>query len=137
MKRLILLIFLGLIPLSLAQAKDATPKSYEQGTLLDIQETKETHTEYVTQRNSDGTTTTKAKSDTTPIYHITVKVGDLVYVGRFKPMWSFSKKPPWIIGDPISVRFEKNKMYLKKPDGKEMKTKIEKRIRASAWPPPR
>ena len=63
---------------------------------------------------------------------ITVRLGDLVLVGECIGTRHFSACTPgdWIVGDPIEVRVEKGNMYLKKPNGKELKTKIVKRVRA-------
>lgn len=123
------LVSLGMIPTQ-GVAKDKTPPVYEQGKLLDIQETEKTSTSYRTVKQKDGSSITEPITDTQKIYHISVQVGDLIYVGRYAPAFSFSKVPGWIIGDPIQVRFNKNKMILQRPGGKELKTSIEKRYRA-------
>lgn len=117
-------------PLSLS-AKDNAPKSYETGKLLDTQESKETRViSYNTTKNKNGSTVTTPVMDTVKLYDISVKVGDMTYVGRYEPTWSFSKRPNWVIGDPIEVRIDKDRMYIKKPDGKKLKTKVVKRIRS-------
>ena len=128
------ILFIWLLPAVMVPTegvtKDKAPPVYEQGKLLDIQETEKTSTSYRTVKQKDGSSITEPVTDTQKIYHISVQVGDLIYVGRYAPTFSFSKVPGWIIGDPIQVRFNKNKMILQKPGGKELKTSIDKRYRA-------
>jgi hypothetical protein len=55
-------------------------------------------------------------------------VEDLIYTGetRSKDIREF------IVGDPVDVRLDDNNMYLKRPDGKEVKAKILTKARASS-----
>jgi len=115
-------------------AKDKTPPTYQQGKLLDIHETKDQRTTYTTTKQSNGSTVTTPTTTEDKHYFIAVQAGDLVYVGKYTPMF-FGKPGDWIIGDPIDLRFDGNKMILKKPNGKELKTKIEKRIRVADYQP--
>ncbi|MFO1463914.1 MAG: hypothetical protein U1F66_09040 [bacterium] len=115
-------------------AKDKAPKEYQQGKLLDLQEKKDKTTTYTTTKQSDGTTVTTPTTTEQKHYFITVQSDDLVYVGEYTPMF-FGKPGDWIIGDPIEVRFDGNKMILRKPNGKELKAKIQKRIRAADYRP--
>jgi len=114
------------------QAKDKTPPTYEQGKLLDIQEHKDKTTSYTTTKQKDGTSVTTPTTSEEKHYFITVQAGDLVYVGEYTPIF-FGKPGDWIVGDPIDVRFDGNKMILRKPNGKELKAKIKKRIRAGDY----
>jgi len=127
-----LILVLLTAPAGAAAAKDNSPKQYESGKLLDIQEKKEKTTTYVTQKQSNGRSVTTPQTNEEKHYFITVKAGDLVYVGEYTPMF-FGKPGDWIIGDPIDVRFDGNNMLLKKPNGKELKAKIRKRIRAEEY----
>lgn len=115
-------------------AKSSAPKEYQQGKLLNIHETKDQTTTYTTRKNSDGSTTTTPTTSDQKHYFIAVQVADLVYVGEYSPMF-FGKPGDWIIGDPIQVRFDGNSMILAKPNGKELKTKIKKRIRQADYTP--
>ncbi len=115
-------------------AKNKEPPAYQQGKLLDIQEKKDKTTTYTTTKQKDGKTVTTPTTTEEKHYFITVQSGDLVYVGEYTPMF-FGKPGDWIIGDPIDVRFGGNKMILRKPNGKELKTKIQKRIRAAEYQP--
>ena len=115
-----------------AAAKSKPPQTYEQGKLLDIQEKKDKTTTYTTTKRSDGSTVTTPRTTEEKHYFLTVQAGDLVYVGEYTPMF-FGKPGDWIIGDSIEVRFDNNHMILRKPNGKELKAKIKKRIRASEY----
>ena len=81
----------------------------------------------------DGRTVTTPVEDKQKHYFITVQLADMVYVGEYTPAF-FGKPGDWVIGDPISVRLDGNNMYLQKPNGKELKSKIRKRIRAAEAP---
>ncbi|MDX1387010.1 MAG: hypothetical protein R3257_05425 [bacterium] len=96
----------------LGQAKDKPPPQYQAATLKEIRETKEPQTEY---KN---------------LYHIKVELGDEIIVGRWSPTFSFGKPPAWTVGQPVQIRIQKNHMWLQKPNGKELKTKIEERSQA-------
>ncbi len=126
-------IFLGFA--SPVLAKDKAPKEYQQGKLLNIEEKDEIQTSYITQKQSGGGTVTTPVENKEKHYFITVQAQDMVYVGEYTPAF-FGKPGDWVIGDPISVRFDGKNMILQKPNGKELKTKIQKRIRATEAPPP-
>jgi hypothetical protein len=122
-------LFLFAVPLG---AKDKAPKDYQQGKLLNIEEKDTVQTSYISQKQSDGRTVTTPVENKEKHYFITVQLSDMVYVGEYTPAF-FGKPGDWIIGDPIDVRLDGNKMVLRKPNGKELK-KIQKRIRASEAP---
>jgi len=78
----------------------------------------------------------KVVGDTSVLRHendMSVQIGDVIYVGQCEETRHFSSCRPgmWIIGDMIDVRIENDHMYLKKPDGAEVKTRIVKRVRAN------
>lgn len=129
MIRRLSLIALLLLLAAPAAAKNQAPKEYQQGKLLNIEEKDTVQTTYVTQKQGNETVT-RPVEDKQKHYFITVQVADMVYVGEYTPAF-FGKPGDWIIGDPIQVRFDGNKMILQKPNGKELKSKIQKRIRAS------
>jgi len=129
------LIAISLMLGSPASAKDKAPKEYQQAKLLNLEERDEVETSYVSEKQSGGRTVMRPVTNTVKHYFITVQDGDMVYVGEYTPAF-FGKPGDWVIGDPISVRFDKNNMILQKPNGKELKSKIRKRIRASEWSAP-
>lgn len=127
-----LLLLLLLLP-PLALAKDKAPKEYQQGKLLNIEEKDTVQTTYISQKQSDGRTVTTPVEDKQKHYFISVQLVDMIYVGEYTPAF-FGKPGDWVIGDPIKVRLDGNNMILQKPNGKELKSKIRKRIRAAEAP---
>ena len=89
----------------------AESKSYQTGKLLDVE-------------------VKVYDNDRADYYYITVQLGQMTYVGEYRAafLWSYEPKE-WVVNDPIEVRFEKDKMFIKRPNGKELKTKVVKRIR--------
>jgi hypothetical protein len=97
----------------------AADKVYQKGKYLDV--------------NSQAYQ--KLVGDTSVMRHendLSVQIGDLIYIGQCEEKRHFSSCRPgaWVIGDLIDVRIDKDSMYLKKPDGGELKTRIVKRVRA-------
>jgi hypothetical protein len=64
-------------------------------------------------------------------YRLSVQLGDMVYVGSYWPRtrWSYSPTD-FIVNDPVQVKIEGKHMYVKRPDGKELKTTVIQRVRA-------
>ncbi len=55
----------------------------------------------------------------------------MIYVGSYWPRTRWSYEPSdFIVNDAIDVRLDQKHMYIKRKDGKELKTKIVQRIRA-------
>jgi Protein of unknown function (DUF2934) len=60
---------------------------------------------------------------------IVVKVNGVQYIGEYSPEASDSYVPgEFDPGAPIPVRFEGDKMFVKRPNGKELETRIVKKI---------
>jgi hypothetical protein len=58
-------------------------------------------------------------------YRLSVQIGDMVYVGSYWPRWRWSYAPTdFIVNDPVESRLDGKHMYLKRADGKELKTEI-------------
>jgi hypothetical protein len=56
---------------------------------------------------------------------IVVKVEGVRYVGEYSPALSDGYAPgEWGRGDAVSVRFQGDKMYARRPNGKELETRI-------------
>lgn len=105
----------------------AAEKQYQTGKLVDVES--EGYSRLVGNASTGSSTSIR--------YHenrISVQAGDTIYVGECtqKPHWSSCKPGDWVIGDPIEFRIEKGHLWLKKPNGKELKTKIVKRVRVEA-----
>lgn len=149
--RLCLLIVVLLLPSSL-EAKTA-PKVYQTGLLKDIQIDSQTQTSYVSSGSSSSygsatttssfaakqassfssaSTSTNSFGTLTPVtsvkntYYFQVKLNELTYLTAFTPQWRQSIDTNWIIGKPVKVRLneKRNRMYIQKPSGKDLKTKI-------------
>jgi len=66
-------------------------------------------------------------------YRLSVQIGNMVYVGSYWPRWRWSYTPTdFIENNPVEARFEGKHMYLKRPDGKELKTEIIRRVHADS-----
>ncbi|MBX7148748.1 hypothetical protein K1X76_06640 [bacterium] len=97
---------------------------YEEALLMNI--------EYVQDKTPNGTTITRVneyqietRDNYSPsAYFFTFKKGDVLYVTRY---WDgiFKKDPTeFVINDKIWVRESGKKIYIKRPNGKEMKTTV-------------
>jgi hypothetical protein len=130
-----------LINISASSAKDLPPV-YLNGLLLNIDIDKQVQTSYVNNGSSTTSATQNNKNKTrintnhyeslTPVtsikntYYFEIKIGDLEYQTSFTPIWGNETDTNWVIGKPIQVRLndEKNRLYLLRPNGEELKTKI-------------
>jgi hypothetical protein len=58
---------------------------------------------------------------------VVVKVNGIDYVGEYSFAAADGYHPgEFSAGDPVAVRFEEDRMYVKRPNGKELETKIVK-----------
>lgn len=139
-RSLCIILFL-LINISATSAKDLPPV-YLNGLLLNIDIDKQVQTSYVNNGSSNTDVKKNNKNKTkintyhyeslTPVtsikntYYFEIKIGDLEYQTSFTPIWGNETDTNWVIGKPIQVRLndEKNRLYLLRPNGEELKTKI-------------
>ncbi len=93
----------------------STHTQYQSGKLLDVSDD---------ERLDEGTTMRWA------VYK--VQVGDIVYTARGERLRHHSGDAGHglVVGDEVQVAVEDDKIFLKRPDGKEIKAKIVKRTRA-------
>ena len=105
-------------------------KAYQKGKLLDISE------EHLAPRVVGSGGVVVSKNQTAVSY--VVELNGIVYVGERVERGKGVAAPgaEWIIGDPIEIRFDKDKMLLARPNGKELETKIVKKSRAQKENPP-
>jgi len=103
-----------------ASAKDK-PKIYQTGKLLDV----------AVEDVSRGTAVIGGMAAPIPgrLYLFKVQLQDLVYFVEYKA-GKLSYKPAWVVNDPIGLRIEKDRMFLKRPDGKELEVAIVKTVRS-------
>jgi len=105
-------------------AKDKT-KTYQTGKLLDV--TVEDASKGTTVNVSSGTAVI-ATPIPGSVYTFKIQLAGLVYVSEYKA-GKRSYKPEWIVNDPIELRVERDKMFLKRPDGKELEVAVIKKER--------
>lgn len=101
--------------------------SYQTGTLIDI-----THQDSsrIIGSTQDGNGSVTSVTDRE--YNISVKVGDMTYVGSYWPRFRWSYEPTdFVVNSEVKVRLTKKEMFLLRGDRKELKTRIIKRISAS------
>jgi hypothetical protein len=139
-RSLYLILFL-LINISATSAKELPPV-YLNGLLLNIDIDKQVQTSYVNNGSSNTDVKNNNKNKTkintyhyeslTPVtsikntYYFEIKIDDLKYQTSFTPIWGNETDTNWVIGKPIQVRLndDKNRLYLLRPNGEELKTKI-------------
>jgi hypothetical protein len=99
--------------------------SYQSGKLLSVTDSSSNR---VVGNSQTGTVT----SVTDVEYRLSVQIGDMVYVGSYWPRWRWSYSPTdFVVNDPVQVKIDGKHMYLKRPDGKELKTEIVRRVHAN------
>lgn len=118
-------ILLALVLLVAATPAFTKNKTYQTGTLLD--QTFEDTSQSASVRVSSGTAVVGS-----PIpgrtYTFRIRVEDLVYVAEYKA-GKRSYLPECIVNDPIELRVQKDRMFLKRPDGKEVEVEVVKKER--------
>ena len=115
-----LILGLTLAMLATAVLGLAAEKVYQKGKYLDVNS-------QAYQKNVGDNSVLRHEND------LSVQIDNIVYVGQCEETRHFSSCRPgtWIIGDLIDVRIDKDYMYLRKPDGGEVKTRIVKRVRVN------
>ena len=64
-----------------------------------------------------------------PHLAVVIKVNGTRYVGEYQPDSSDGYSPgEFAVGSSVAVRLERGKMFIKRPNGKELETRIIKRI---------
>lgn len=104
----------------------AADKVYQKGKYLDVNSQAY---QRVVSNPSSGSSISVLRHEN----DLSVQIEDLIYVGQCEEKAHFSSCRPgtWIIGDMIDVRIDKDNMYLRRPDGGEVKTRIVKRVRVN------
>lgn len=113
-----------------ATSLPATEKTYVKGKLVDIGSLK-TKTPIQVQNNGAAPLIVSAENEE---YTISVQLGDLIYTGRYQV--KVYKPEGWTVNDSVDVRFEGDKMFIRRPDKpeKEIKMKIFKKVRVATPP---
>ncbi len=126
-----ILICLILVTCTLVWAGEA--KVYQQAKLLDYSSEDRSMYNYTTYNNY-GTLLTVPNRYNFKDYFIIIGLGDLVIMGSYTAKFRWTYKPNWIIGDIVNVRIDGDKLFIQRPDGKELKTTIVKRSRVIPEP---
>lgn len=64
-------------------------------------------------------------------YRMNVELNGVIYVCSYWPRWRWSYEPnDFVVNDAIDVRISGKHLFIKRPNGKELKTAIIRRIRA-------
>ena len=112
--------------LATAALCSAADKSYEKGKYLDVDS--QAYQKIISNPSNGGSMSVLRHEN-----DMSIQIDDVIYVGQCEEKKHFSSCRPgtWIVGDMIDVRIDKDHMYLKKPDGGEVKTQIVKRVRVN------
>ncbi|MCP5464727.1 MAG: hypothetical protein H7A33_06865 [Deltaproteobacteria bacterium] len=132
MKQFVTFVFLLLTLFVTNTAWSKKDVSYQVGVLKDISIKTQNRTRYVQTGYHVGSVFvgTVPVTSTSSHYLVQVQVDDLLYMATYNPNVFKTYKPnEWVVNDPIQVRFRKNDMYLLRPDGREMKAKVVKKVR--------
>jgi hypothetical protein len=104
-------------------------KEYQTGKFVDLNS--EGYNKLISNPSTGDAITVRRREN-----FLSIQLGDLVLVGECvtkENMLGRIHNPcqpeNWVVGDPIQVRINGNLMYLKKENGKEVKTRIVKRVR--------
>lgn len=63
-------------------------------------------------------------------YCLAVDAGEMTFLSRYDAYWSHAFDPSsLVVGDPIELRIKGNDLYIRKSDGKELKTRLTRRER--------
>ena len=116
---------LGLI-LATTVVCSAADKGYQKGKYLDVDS--QAYQKIISNPGNGGPMSVLRHEN-----DMSIQIDDVIYVGQCEEKKYFSSCRPgtWIVGDMIDVRIDKDHMYLRKPDGGEVKTLIVKRVRVN------
>jgi Uma2 family endonuclease len=120
----LLLGLLHIVPM--AVAKDV--HQWKTGTLLAI-------TDSSSDRIVGNSHTGSVQTVTDVEYRLSILLDGMTYVGSYWPRWKWSYTPAdLVVNDHIEISIDGKEMFIKRPDGQELKTKIIQRIRQSDNP---
>jgi hypothetical protein len=106
----------------------ATPKSYQRGEIVSVEQKARTRTLYYLV----NTPVTKDE----PYYELAVKVNQTIYVGEYTPRHSADTLPvSWSQGAEVQVKVEKRHFFVKSPSEDEIDFAVVKRVPAASWQP--
>jgi len=98
----------------------AVEKSYQTGILVEARQKSHTRVLYYIVNSP--------VEQEDPYFEVSVRVNEVTYVGEYTPRHSLETLPDdWKPEAPVEVRLEKHFMFLKRPNGSEMKLVIDSR----------
>lgn len=107
-------------------------KEYQTGKFVDLNS--EEYDKLISNPQTGAAATVRRREN-----FLSVQLSDLIVVGECVTKENLigrihnpCQPGNWIVGDPIEVRVDGNLMYLKRADGKEVKTRIVKRVRVQS-----
>ncbi len=97
----------------------AVEKSYQTGILVEARQKSHTRVLYYIVNSP--------VEQEDPYFEVSVRVNEVTYVGEYTPRHPLETLPDtWIPAAPVEVRLEKHFMFLKRPNGSEMKLVIDR-----------
>jgi hypothetical protein len=121
--------FLALLVFAFSRLADAKKRSYEKATLIDVLP------KYI-ESPLPGIVLLPPPQVLVG-YSFEIQVSDFTYfvnAAMCCPLKSQNNKPEWTVGDPIEFRFDKDKMLVKRPNGKELNARLVKVVHGTASP---
>jgi len=145
MKKVLSVLTLIILSSLCLKATSTENKNYITGKLIDINVEKYLETSYVNNSSTNISQETEIKkkkinteinknrfetlnpvTSVKNIYYFEIATDTYRYLSSFTPIWGSETDTNWVIGGPIQIRLndDNNRLYLKRPNGKELKTKI-------------
>lgn len=110
-------VWVSVVLLGVSCQSFAVGKSYQAGILVGTRQKSHTRVLYFI------VNTPVEQED--PYFEVSVKVNEVTYVGEYTPRHSLETLPDnWKPEEPVEVRLENHYMFLKRPNGSEMKLVI-------------
>jgi hypothetical protein len=122
-------LFLVLLVLVFGRLVDAKKRIYEKGNLIDVSP------KYIESPATSGLTLLPPLQILVG-YSFEIQTGDFTYfvnAAMCCPLKS-QYKPEWTANDPIEFRFDKEKMFVKRPNGRELNARLVRVVHGAASP---
>lgn len=117
--------------LALSLTVNAAEREYETGRILNIQRERHNVSRGATAYHAGSAIIVNNNTSSQTHWNYIVAVRDMIFHGQYIRRNRLQQDPSmdFVINDPVDVRFDKNRMYLKRPNGKELKTQIVTQMR--------
>lgn len=123
MKKIWLITIVLLFPIA---AFSKTNTYYQKAVLIDMRMDEQVYTGGATSTVYDGNIFTRFKNKRVLSFYYMVKSNGMTYVGQYNKRNIFQANPgaDFAVGAPVWVRFSGGKMYMKRPNGSDLSTRI-------------